>query len=121
MVNQGTIITADGYTALIGPQVRNDGMIIARAGSVALAAADRVFVDLIGDGLISLNVYQAALNASIVNTGRIEADGGTILLTARSANALLDTVINTSGMMRANALVERNGEIVLDGGECWRC
>ena len=116
VVNQGTIITADGYTALVGPQVRNDGVIIARKGTVALAAADRVSLDLIGDGLISINVEQAALNASIINTGRIEADGGHVLLTARSANALLDTVINTSGVIRANSLVERNGEIVLDGG-----
>src|SRR5204863_1813371 len=37
-------------------------------------------------------------------------------LTARSANALLDTVVNNSGIIRANSIVERNGEIVLDGG-----
>src|SRR5574341_1365651 len=116
VVNQGTIITANGYTALAGPQVRNDGLIVARAGSVALAAGDRVSLDMIGDGLISLSVDQAALNASVVNTGTIEAKGGTVLLAARSANALLDTVINTSGVIRANSLVERNGEIVLDGG-----
>jgi filamentous hemagglutinin family protein len=116
VVNQGTIITANGYTALAGPQVRNDGLILARAGTVALAAGDRVSLDMIGDGLIRVNVDQAALNASAVNTGRIEADGGTVLLTARSANALLDTVINTSGVVRANALIERDGEIVLDAG-----
>ena len=116
VVNQGTIITANGYTALAGPQVRNDGLILARAGTVALAAGDRVSLDMIGDGLIRVNVDQAALDASAVNTGRIEADGGTVLLTARSANALLDTVINTSGVVRANALIERDGEIVLDAG-----
>jgi filamentous hemagglutinin family protein len=117
VVNQGTIITANGYTGLIGPQVRNDGVIIARAGAVALAAGDRVALDLIGDGLISVSVDQATLNASVVNTGRIEAEGGVVVLAARSANALLDTVINTSGIVRANALVERNGEIVLEGGD----
>jgi filamentous hemagglutinin family protein len=116
VVNEGTIVTANGYTALVGPQVRNDGLIIARSGSVALAAGDRVSLDLIGDGLISVNVDQAALNASVVNTGTIQADGGTVVLTARSANALLDTVINSSGVIRANSLVERNGEIILDGG-----
>ena len=40
-----------------------------------------------------------------------------MLLAARSANALLDTVINNSGTIRANSLVERNGQIVLDGGD----
>ena len=116
VVNEGQIVTANGYTALVGPQVRNDGIIIARAGSVALAAGDRVSLDMIGDGLISLSVDQSAYNASVINTGSITADGGTVLLTARSANALLDTVINNSGTIRANSLVERNGQIVLDGG-----
>src|SRR5687768_14169524 len=116
VVNEGNIVTANGYTALVGPQVRNDGIIIARAGSVALAAGDRVSLDMIGDGLISVSVDQSAYNASVVNTGTITADGGTVLLTARSANALLDTVINNSGTIRANSLVERNGEIILDGG-----
>ena len=116
VVNQGDIVTANGYTALVGPQVRNDGVIAARKGSVVLAAADRVTLDMVGDGLISISVDRAALNASVINTGRIEADGGTVLLAARSANALLDTVINNSGIIRANSLRERNGEIVLDGG-----
>src|SRR5688572_17182810 len=34
VVNEGTIVTANGYTALVGPQVRNDGLIVARSGSV---------------------------------------------------------------------------------------
>src|SRR5712692_334143 len=116
VVNQGTIITTNGYAALAGPQVRNDGIIIAQAGTVSLAAGDRVTLDMVGDGLISVSVDQAALNAFAINAGTIQADGGRVLLTARSANALLDTVINNTGVIRANSLVERNGEIILDGG-----
>src|SRR3954463_1285461 len=115
VINQG-VITATGYASLAGPQVKNDGIIIARAGTVALGAGARVSLDMIGDGLIKVSVDQAALNASAINSGRIEADGGNVILTARSANALLDTVVNNSGIIRANSLVERNGEIVLDGG-----
>src|SRR3989442_11493307 len=116
VVNQGNIVTTNGYAALAGPQVRNDGVIIARAGTVALAAGDRVSLDMVGDGLIRVSVDQVALNASAINTGTIQADGGQVLLTARSANALLDTVVNNSGVIRANSLVARNGEIILDGG-----
>ena len=116
VVNQGHIVTANGYAALAGPQVRNDGVIVANAGTVALTAGDRVSLDMIGDGLIRVSVDQAALSASAINAGTIQADGGTVLLTARSANALLDTVINNSGIIRAHSLVARNGEIVLDGG-----
>src|SRR5260221_85876 len=115
VVNQG-VITVNGYAALAAPQVRNEGLIVARAGSVTLAAADRVSLDMVGDGLISISVDQAALNAAALNTGTITADGGTVLLTARTANALLDTVINNSGVIRATSLIARNGEIVLDGG-----
>src|SRR6267143_143602 len=116
VINQGHIVTANGYAALAGPRVRNDGIIVASAGTVALAAGDRVSLDMIGDGLISVSVDQAALNASAINAGRLQADGGTVLLTARSANALLDTVVNNSGVIRAHSLVERNGEVILDGG-----
>jgi filamentous hemagglutinin family protein len=116
VVNRGSIVTPNGYTALFGPQVRNEGVIIANSGSIALGAGDRVSLDLVGDNLIRLNVEQAALKASIVNTGSLLADGGTVMLKASSAGGLLDTVINTSGVIRANALVERDGAIVLDGG-----
>jgi filamentous hemagglutinin family protein len=114
VVNGGTI-TASGYAALAGPQVRNDGLILANSGAVSLAAGERVALDMVGDGLIRVSVDQAVLNASALNAGTIQADGGRVVLTARSANALLDTVVN-AGVIRANSLVERNGEIVLDGG-----
>jgi filamentous hemagglutinin family protein len=117
VINRGTIITPRGYAALAAPQVRNEGLIVARLGSVALAAGDRVMLDIVGDGLVNVSVERDALDALALNSGTIEADGGRVLLTARSANALLDTVINNSGVIRANSLVERNGEIVLDGGE----
>ena len=115
VVNQG-VITATGYAALAGPQVRNDGVIVAQSGTVALAAGERVSLDMVGDGLISISVDQAAMNASAINSGTIQADGGRVVLTARSANALLDTVVNNGGVIQANSLVERNGEVVLDGG-----
>ena len=115
VTNAGSIITSGGYTALVGPQVRNDGVILANAGKVALAAGNAVSL-AIGDNLISVVVDEAAYNASVINTGTLQADGGTVLLKAKSMNALLDTVINTSGVVRATSLFERNGEIVLDGG-----
>ena len=118
VTNQGTItITAPfGYAALIGPQVSNTGFISAKMGTVALAAGDRVALDMVGDGLISVRVEQAALGAAAINSGTIQAAGGQVILAARSADALLDTVINNTGIIRANSLVERNGTIVLDGG-----
>ena len=114
VVNQGTINAPTGYAALIGPKVVNEGFI--RARTVALAAGNRVALDMIGDGLISVRVEQAALGAMAWNKGTIHADGGSVLIHARSADALLDTVVNNTGVIRATSLVERNGTIILDGG-----
>ncbi|MEA3195107.1 MAG: hypothetical protein QOD26_3440, partial [Betaproteobacteria bacterium] len=117
VVNDGRIVALGGYAALAGPQVRNNGIIIAQAGTVALAAGDRVSLDMIGDGLVKVSVDAAALNALALNAGTLQADGGRVILTARSANALLDTVINNTGVIRATTIAERKGEIVLDGGD----
>jgi filamentous hemagglutinin family protein len=116
VINRGNILTPNGYTALAAPQVRNDGVIVAQLGAVALAAGDRVTLNMVEGSLIGISVEQAALNASIVNSGRLQADGGRVLLTASSANALLDTVINNTGAIRATRLEERDGQIVLQGG-----
>src|SRR5579862_389900 len=116
VVNQGTITALNGYVGLFAPNVINSGVISARMGSVALAAGNQVTLDMVGDGLIKVAVDTAALNAAVMNKGSIQADGGNVLLTARSANALLDTVINTDGVIRANTISNRNGTITLDGG-----
>jgi hypothetical protein len=87
---------------------------------VALAAGDRVTLNMVDGSLIGITVDQAALNASIVNSGTLQADGGRVLLTASSANALLDTVINHTGTIRANRLEERDGEVVLQGARTAR-
>ena len=116
VVNQGSINSFSGYTALLAPQVTNEGFIFANMGNVALAAGDRVSLDMVGDNLIRVSVDQAALDAAIVNRGNIEAFGGNVLLAAHSANALLDTVLNTQGFVRAARMIEQGGEIVLDGG-----
>src|SRR6185503_8839822 len=119
--NYGTI-NANGQLFLVNPQgvyfapgsSVNVGGIVAR--TVALAAGNRVALDMIGDRLISVRVEQAALGAAALNKGTILAEGGSVYLLARSADALLDTVVNNTGIIRANSLVERNGVIVLDGG-----
>ncbi len=116
VTNARTITTPSGYAALLGPQVSNTGVINARMGTAALAAGDKVSLDMVGDGLISVKVDLAAVNALAINKGTMTSDGGNVLLTARSANALLDTVVNTEGVIRANALIERDGSIFLEGG-----
>src|SRR5712692_9145282 len=117
-------LSANGQVFLSNPS----GVLFAPSASVdvgslfatSLSITDQDFLagryNFYNAGNAGAVVNQAALNASAINAGTIQADGGRVLLTARSANALLDTVVNNSGIIRANSLVSRNGEIILDGG-----
>ena len=117
ILNQGKINAASGgFVALLAPQILNQGLITARLGSVLLASGDKISLDIKGDGLVSFNVDKSALNASIQNQGTIQAQGGQVLLSARSAGDLAATVVNNSGVIEANSIAERNGVIILDGG-----
>jgi filamentous hemagglutinin family protein len=116
--NHGTINTAEGgVVALIAEQVSNTGTINTPKGTTALAAGKTVDLEFQGNGLVEVKVSEAALNTQITNQGAIQADGGRVILSAKAAGQLIDTVINQQGIIRAQGLVERNGEIILDGGE----
>ncbi len=115
--NQGYIKTpAGGVVALIGTQVSNSGTIATPQGTTALAAGKTVDLDFKGNGLIEVNVPEAALNAQVNNSGAILADGGLVVLTAKAAGDLVSTVLGTDGLIQARSLTSRNGEIILDGG-----
>lgn len=115
--NQGIIKTTDGgVVALIGESVSNSGTITTLNGTTALAAGKTVALDFKGDGLMEVTVSESVLNAQITNKGAIQADGGRVILTATAAGHLIDTVINQEGIIRAQGLTARNGEIILEGG-----
>lgn len=117
ILNQGTLNAAEGgYVALLAPEVRNDGVITARLGTVALGAGDQVTLDFSGDRLISLTVDQAALKALAENRRLIQADGGTVILAAKSAGDIAATVVNNEGIIQAQSISSRNGVIRLEGG-----
>lgn len=118
VVNLGSITAADGgYVALLGAQVRNEGTVAARLGSVVLGAGEKITLDFNGDGLISMEVNNATVNASVVNAGLIQANGGTVIMSAHAGNALMAEVVNNSGIIEATSLQQRNGVVVLDGGD----
>jgi filamentous hemagglutinin family protein len=115
--NHGTINTLEGgVVALIGEQVTNTGTINTPKGTTALAAGKTVDLDFQGNGLVEVKVSEAALNAQIHNKGALQADGGRVVMTAKAAGQLIDTVINQEGTVQAQSLLERNGEIILAAG-----
>src|SRR5690606_3439509 len=90
VMNQGSIRAADGGSvALLGAQVRNEGTVVAKMGSVVLGGGEKVTLDYHGDGLINLQVDEAALGASVLNQGLLQAHGGTVIMSARASDAML--------------------------------
>ena len=116
VVNQGSLTAQDGgYVALLGGQVSNEGTIAARLGSVALAAGEQVSLDFAGDQLLSVQVDKGALQALAQNKQLIQAEGGQVILTAKAAEGLLNSVVNNEGVIEAGSLSNRNGVIRLEG------
>lgn len=117
VVNAGVINAADGgYVALVGTDVSNQGFIYADLGTVALAAGSAMTLDITGDRLLSVTIDQGFLGAAVSNSGRIEADGGRVLLTTRAAGSALANAVNNTGVIQAQSLLNEEGSIRLLGG-----
>ena len=117
VTNAGVISAAQGGAVILAAtQVENSGRIEAPQGAVGLGAAKSFNVDVNGDGLLRYQVGEAAVGAVVRNGGTISASGGQILISARSVDAVTRDVINVSGVVEANSVSTRNGEIIFDGG-----
>ncbi len=53
------------------------------------------------------------LKSLVTNEGKLKANGGRVELTAAAARHVVDSVINTSGVIEANSVGTKNGQIVL--------
>lgn len=116
--NAGAIIASDGGSvALLGAQVSNTGVIQAQMGTVALGAGEDFSVNFDGNGLLNLKVNSGAVDALAHNGGLLKADGGQVLMTAKSADSLLKTVVSNQGVIEAQTLQNKSGRITLDGGD----
>lgn len=116
MRNDGTLTAAQaGSVALLGARVSNQGVIQAQVGSIALGAGDDITLNFDGNKLLNLQVDSAAVNALAQNGGLLKAEGGQVLMTAKAAGDMLQTVVNNQGTITATTLSNQAGRIVLDG------
>ena len=111
--NAGTITVGElGIAALVGPKVQNSGVINAKLGHVVLGGAETFTVDLYGDGLLSFDVGSKAHSPlSVVNSGQVNAEGGTVQISAETADALVTSVVNLGGQINAPT-----GAVAADAG-----
>lgn len=121
VVNRGRIrVGEQGYAVLSSAATANGGTIEARLGTVVLGGAEAFTLDLDGDRLLSYQVTKpvaAAAAPLVTNAGAISAEGGRVILSARAAKGVVDTVINTSGLIQAGSATLDGGTIVIDGGD----
>ncbi|MCB9963736.1 MAG: right-handed parallel beta-helix repeat-containing protein [Rhodospirillales bacterium] len=116
--NQGQITVSEaGLAAFVAPTVKNSGVINARLGKVAFAAGEEVTLDLYGDQLLEITAGENLQDALLENSGVINAEGGTVIMSARAAKDAVDHIINMNGVINASSVTEQGGRIILDGGD----
>ncbi len=124
--NAGNItVKQAGLAALVAPQVANSGTITATLGHVVLAGAKTATLDMYGDGLVALDVTNQVTQvpvaadgtkatALVTNTGTILAAGGTVQLTARAADGIVQTLVNAGGKISTPTVGNSTGTIALN-------
>ena len=125
VINQGNITVRDqGFAALVAPTVRNEGVIAARLGKVALASGDAFKLDFYGDDLINFSVPESTVDRlhtpegtplGVDNSGTIKAEGGVVLLSATQLDGVVSSVVNNSGLVSASSAELKGGRIVFGG------
>ncbi|MCB1681411.1 MAG: right-handed parallel beta-helix repeat-containing protein [Alphaproteobacteria bacterium] len=117
IVLEGTMNVKDaGLAAFVAPTVRNSGVINAKMGSVVFGSGEKVTLDLYGDGLVEVAVDGALGNSLLENKGTVNAEGGTVVMTAQSAKEVVDNVINNEGIINVSSVTQKGGKIILSGG-----
>jgi filamentous hemagglutinin family protein len=116
VVNYGKLQTNDpkGYIALLAPEVRNEGYILAKGGAantVALASGSQVTLDFRGDQLMTVKVDASAYKSLIENKRVVQVDGGMVVIAANSAAQLMGSVIKNSGRISTSSMVNNGGVI----------
>ncbi|MDH4226368.1 MAG: filamentous hemagglutinin N-terminal domain-containing protein [Deltaproteobacteria bacterium] len=116
VVNNGLINASGGDVVLSAPSVTNTGVVSATLGKVFIGAGEQMVLTFSGDSIFGFVVDSATLGgASVDNSGTISANGGEVYITAKSAYNAVKSVVNNSGVIEANAIVNDGGVIRLTG------
>jgi len=134
VINRGRISVAQaGLASLVSPHVINDGLISASLGTIQIASGTAATLDLSGNGLVRV-ALDANASGTLLNNGQLKAQmvriGAADAVDALSAAVNLDGVIeargandaggtilvNTSGDIQVNGLLDASGGDNADGG-----
>ena len=113
LLNNGNItIHSGGFGVLIAGAIENSGLISAKLGTIMLASGKAVRLEFSGNRLIGVAIempeaktildYQGRpITDQIKNTGTLNAEGGTVILKAKSINNVFTRVVNLGGTVKA--------------------
>jgi trimeric autotransporter adhesin len=115
IINHGQLNSKlGGYIALLAPEVRNLGVVVAKGGSIVLAAGETYRLQFeANDTLTNILVSPATVAAYVENGQAVMAPGGLVILSAQAANAIQGGVVHNSGSIQANGLVNDGGVVRL--------
>ena len=118
VVNDGALTASlGGYIALLAPTVRNNGVIVAQMGTVALAAGSQYTLEFRGNSLSAVTVTPAAIDALVTNGNAVYAPGGLIILSAQGARQIQSGVIGNTGVLNATGAVNDGGVVRLTASQ----
>ncbi len=116
VVNDGQLNAAlGGYIALLAPEVRNQGVVVAQAGTAALASGEAITLNFNNSntGLAGITTTPQTIAALVENRSAVLAEGGQIILSAHALASLQGSIVKNSGQLSASSLSDKGGKIVL--------
>ena len=121
VINKGTITAngVNGYIALMAPEVKNQGVLIANisnSNTIALVSGTKVTLSFNGSQLTDISVDASAINSLISNKHAIIANGGQIIIAANAASNLKASVINNTGTINSDSITTSGGKVFLTAG-----
>src|SRR5690554_1010598 len=124
VINSGILnASTGGSVTLVGQQVKNEGLISAKLGAVNLAAGKEAVITFDASGLVGVRVTQEVLqdelgiDAAVINSGEINAEGGRILLSASTSQDIFSQAVNHGSLNSATSVaVHEDGSFTLGAG-----
>jgi filamentous hemagglutinin family protein len=131
VINQGNITAREGDVFLIAKEVKNEGQLMAKDGTVGMVSGTEVSLQAVGQGNYKVRLMAAETDPSSPRTSQSEAgaskDSAEIVNEGviQAANAVLEAkgsylpmAIKNTGVIEATGLVENgDGSVTLTGGE----
>lgn len=126
VINEGNITAREGDVFLIAKEVKNEGQLMAKDGTVGMVSGTEVSLQAVGQGNYKVRLMAAekpmtenggqktAGSAEIVNEGVIQAANAVL----EAKGSYLPMAIKNTGVIEATGLVENgDGSVTLTGGE----